>query len=555
MMKGGMQMRRVLIVTVTALTMAIAQDAPPTKPATGSISGIVKDEGTGTPMPEVQISVNSAKVEATTDSQGHYTLRGLAPGTYRVAAHGQHDGTARFGPSGVKHVTLAAGQDLASIDFQLQTFGQISGKFSTRKGAEMAYDFSGRERVPPGRIAIRVCRHGGDRRSGRISLECASRAVRISWLEKRVRKLDAISNVPADPKLRKRVPAPTYYPDSTSLDGGQSVTLLAGEHREGMDIRMARSASYCMEGTLEANGGPAGLFFQIHQQQPTSGRSGGGGFYTASPNGTSGPDGKIRICDLHPGDYQLTAAQFSEADESVPFFGTTTFSVSDRDVRGVKVGARPRLAVPGEVVWYGTPPEQPVQSKISCFVDPLTRAPWGNETNKGDVKSSIPGEFSFPGLLLDDYELSVHGIPHNLYLKDITYGGLSILHEPLGVGRAMGNATLRVIVAPNGGYVSAKVADKDGNPVPDSYVIIVPSSANSESALATNLISGQTDQNGVYSSDMLAPGKYLTLASSAPVDSTPESIGKLLRSRSHAQEVEIAANMTAQVTLPPVALE
>jgi hypothetical protein len=43
-----------------------------------------------------------------------------------------------------------------------------------------------------------------------------------------------------------------------------------------------------------------------------------------------------------------------------------------------------------------------------------------DETNKGDVKSSIPGEFSFPGLLLDDYELSVHGIPHNLYLKDIT---------------------------------------------------------------------------------------------------------------------------------------
>ena len=66
---------------------------------------------------------------------------------------------------------------------------------------------------------------------------------------------------------------------------------------------------------------------------------------------------------------------------------------------------------------------------------------------------------------------------------------------------------------------------------------------------------GQTDQNGVYFSDMLAPGKYLVLANSAPVDSTPESIGKLWRSRSHAQEVEIAANVTAQVTLPPVALE
>jgi hypothetical protein len=83
----------------------------------------------------------------------------------------------------------------------------------------------------------------------------------------------------------------------------------------------------------------------------------------------------------------------------------------------------------------------------------------------------------------------------------------------------------------------------------------MPESANSEPALAAELISGQTDQNGGYSSDMLAPGKYLVLASAAPVDSTPESIGKLLRSRTHAQEVEIAANGTAQVTLLPAALE
>lgn len=550
-------MRKVLIVAVTAMAVAIAQDAQQTKPATGSISGVVKDEGTGTPMPEVQVSANPSQTETTTDSQGRYTLRDLAPGNYRVAAHGQHEGAPGFGPSGVKHVTLAAGQDLASVDFQLRALGQISGKVLDEN----------KEPIPGIRVFLvaREYRLGAlrylfagtgetdDRGEYHLRRAQPGRAYLI-MAERRVRKLEAISSVPADPRLRKRVPAPTYYPDSTSLDGGQAVTLRAGERREGMDIRMTRSASYCVEGVLEANGGPASLFFELHQQQPTSGRSGDGGFYAMSPNGTSGPDGKIRICDLHPGDYQLTAAQFSKADESVPFFGTTTFSVVDRDVRGVKVGARARLAVRGEVVWYGTPPDQPVPSKISFFIDPLTRARWGNDAN-GDVSSSIPGDFSFPGLLLDDYELSVHGIPHNLYLKDITYGGLSILHEPLGVGRAMGNATLRVIVAPNGGYMSAKVADKDGNPVPDSYVLIVASSATSESALAANLITGQTDQNGVYSSDMLAPGKYLVLATSAPVDSTPESMGKLLRSRSHAQEVAIAANGTAQVTLPPVALE
>lgn len=132
---------------------------------------------------------------------------------------------------------------------------------------------------------------------------------------------------------------------------------------------------------------------------------------------------------------------------------------------------------------------------------------------------------------------------------------MSILHEPLRVGSALGNAGLRIVVARDGGFISAKVADKDGNPVPNSYVLTLPQGATTEALLAAQLISGQTDQNGVYSSDMLAPGKYLVLASTAPVDMTPESISKLWRARSHAQEVEVSANGTAQVNLVPATME
>ena len=49
----------------------------------------------------------------------------------------------------------------------------------------------------------------------------------------------------------------------------------------------------------------------------------------------------------------------------------------------------------------------------------------------------------------------------------------------------------------------------------------------------------------------LPPGKYYVLATDLPVDKSPECIGKLALSRSKAQEVDLGANGSAQVTLAP----
>jgi hypothetical protein len=62
-------------------------------------------------------------------------------------------------------------------------------------------------------------------------------------------------------------------------------------------------------------------------------------------------------------------------------------------------------------------------------------------------------------------------------------------------------------------------------------------------------------QYGVYPSVALPPGKYHTLASTTPLDKTPESIAKLWHARLRAKEVAIGPGEHASVTLQPTSID
>jgi hypothetical protein len=364
--------------------------------------------------------------------------------------------------------------------------------------------------------------------------------------------LGPISESPANPKLRKPAVVPTYYPGTASLEGAQALVLNPSERREGVDIRVLRTPSFCIEGTLQSGSGPEALRFSIAERQPTSGASGNGASYFATPGSITGPEGKIRICDLHPGDYTIKV--YSQDSDDIPaFFGTATVSIIDQDISKLLVAAHPRVNVPGEVVWEGTPPDPPISSTLNVNARPMTRAPFQGEVRA--ARSSIPGQFSLDNLFADEYSLQINGVPAGAYIKDVSYGGHSVLREPLNPGSAVGEAGLRITLARDGGTVSAKVADKDNKPIADAQVVAMPAGLASEGALAAVLIYGQTDQNGAWSSALLPPGKYYVIATQLPVDKSPESIGKLWRSRTNSEEVEIGPGRTVQVTLALARIE
>jgi hypothetical protein len=229
-------------------------------------------------------------------------------------------------------------------------------------------------------------------------------------------------------------------------------------------------------------------------------------------------------------------------------FETARVTITDQDLLTLRVVARTGVEVEGEVAWDGPAPAQPLEAALSLDLRSITR------TIYPSAKSSVPGKFSFPGVPLDEYSVQFRGVPDGTYVKDVTYGGHSILGKTLRVGSAMGETSLGVVLARDGGSIGARVADSDGNPLGNCSVILLPASAGSEAELAALMQSGQTDQTGAWKSGTLAPGKYYVLASHAPVDKSPEDVGRLWRARLRAQEINLGPGATAQVKLEPQGL-
>jgi hypothetical protein len=364
--------------------------------------------------------------------------------------------------------------------------------------------------------------------------------------QKRDQQLPAISESPAKLELRRPAVVPTYYPGTPSVDGAQALTFKPGERRENVDLQVQRSQSYCVEGTINA-GAPGTIRFGIEPTWPASGAHGSGATFVGAPGGQTGPDGKIRICDLHPGEYRITGYSETTPGQTPPFFGTGSFAISDKDESRISFTALPRVPVAGEVVWEGPAPDPPSAAMLQIGIRPVARAPFRDELSV--ARSTMPGRFSFEGLFVDDFSVVVNGVPAGAYLRDVTYGDRSVLYQPFRPGSATGEATLRVILARDGGTIRFTVQGKGGKPAADANIAILPANAPSEGILAAAMLTGQSDQNGVWTSVVLAPGKYYVIASDVPFDRSPETISRLWRGRTSVKQVDLAPSGSVQVTL------
>jgi len=102
-----------------------------------------------------------------------------------------------------------------------------------------------------------------------------------------------------------------------------------------VDIRMSSSPSYCIDATLRAGGSGAQMRFTLADEeiyrigspfQPTAGQR----------TGESGADGRIRVCDLYPGQFQLAAyrprANGNANSDPPEYVGAQPVTITNGDV-------------------------------------------------------------------------------------------------------------------------------------------------------------------------------------------------------------------------------
>ena len=532
----------------------------------GSISGRVLDADTNTPLVGVRVDARdrSAGATATTDSQGRYVFEKLPPGNRSIEVY---DGN--LGPSMTpsQTVTVVGGRD-TQVDFHTRLFAEVSGRVLDDDGNPIAgmqvtanfkeYEgYSGRDGQPSrtGEVQLVSRRASGlTDDQGRYVITTLSAGLQY-WIVASSPKRYAIpiSDAPADPQARKRTLAATYYPSSDSIDTASALILHSQEVRDGVDIRIHKAESYCLEATLTERGVPARMQFLLLETAVSSTRLPSinlpGSFESAR-------DGKIRLCDLYPGRFHLIAARLSSAaQESIAAVDVT---ITNKDVRDLVVAAIPPSTVSAELVWDKPPVEAASPSiRVRTYPSPVGVNP--------SLTLPVPGTFSLSVVAGSSYITAISGLDSHSYVKDVTYDGSSILHQPF-VPHG-GDAKLRITIGSDAGSITATVLAANGQLAAGSAVLIVPVSARTEPDVAAAFLAGITNENGIYSVGGLPPGKYdVFAANNLPptrvdrdgmllITRTPDAIGRILRTRARGKQVEVGSGGAASVSLTPIRMD
>jgi hypothetical protein len=472
----------------------------------GSVVGVVLDR-TGRPLAGVHIRLTGGDLDsnagperaygAISDQAGKFSMEAVIPGAYSMTAErkGFVQQTSRLAVLVVKpgqnvtdyRIEMAAravimgrvvdeyGDPVQGMSVQLQPVAAGQSQDFNLMGSFAQTDYRGEFRLTTG--------------SGKYYLKASEM--------QRFREAPEIrtDGTPGAPF------APTYYPSAAGAGSASVIEVAAGQDIGGLEIRLLRAGIGGAARTFTISGVVNGIVENANAMVSLQSGETPGQYRTGRTIWVS-QDGKFSFSQMEPGYYGIGAS--STSGKTTLRSHTVEFHLESADETGLQLTLAPPEELEGKLEWVGEASTGET-ARQTIRLEAASREIFG-QANPSTAEIRADGSFHITGIPPAKFKVVVEPMPENGYLKEVALDGKALPDRVLDFSQGVGGARLKVTVSRNGGAVSGRVLDKDGEPALGRIFVLFGVDAKHMDGGTTPL------DNGKFSFKGVRPGKYRILA-------------------------------------------
>lgn len=488
-----------------------------------SIEGTVANALNQEPVAQTQIVAvpaggqwKDSRISAT-DAAGHFSIGGLAPGSYRIFF--EHDGFIRTeygqrapGKSGVP-IEIVASKNISGLTIPLTPTAAIHGQVingsnepvvnATVKALKPGYREGERSLqavqsahtndlgeyrlfgLPPGRYFLSVTPIPSPSIEGGTLTTPSGSGFSIQAIQNIL-----TSGNPIDPRALDNSSEPTiYFPGTMDPAAAASIDLKAGTSYRAPDLRTVRTRGFGIRGQFVDDAGQPAAVTSAALTRANSTETVRTNLMTQNRN-------TFEFSGILPGIYELSAAvQGANGDKA----GNLTINVGNENAENLRLVLNPAVQVKGRILLDGgaLPSALRVQLRGTHGVNGVQINP-----------TAADGSFTVTRLVPGDYKLAFSGLPPNLHVRSVRFGTAEVLDSAIHIQSTV-SESLEVVLGANTGALDAVVVDRNNQPSAAAIVVLVPSSSRGRFELYRT---ATTDTSGRASLTNIAPGSYKLFA-------------------------------------------
>jgi len=505
----------------------------------------VVDKSSGQPLPGVHVRLlkgdfgnmlGSDVYGSVSDRAGHYSVTSMPAGTYFLLLERAGYVQAQLtGPLPFASLTLKAGDSLTGYKLEMWPRATISGRVLDEfgdpvQGVQVQLQSSSGSNISVTNIFSGGYNATDDR--GEFHLITGPGKYFIQATPRNFRPYptpETRFDGATEPNY-----AVTFYPSAATKESAAVVEAAAGADVVGIEIRLAQSGrggpvrSLTVSGLV--TGAPEGARPNVVLRYgDTEDR-----LYSSRSTST-GPDGKFSISGLQPGFYRIYA-QYSSGKTALQS-QTIDTRLDNADAANLQLVLAPGEDLTGTVEFVGDAASSAPSAKTTVRLAPA------DNIYLPDILSceiAKDGSFRISNVPPGRFHAVVDPMPENAYLKSIVVDGAASLDDTLDFSYGAHSSRVKITVGRNGGRLSGRVLDKNGEPIASGMVMVffAKDLKQLQQSEDMNRVSGAK-----YEIKSIRPGKYHLIAvdvlqSATSIQSSDED-AMLKKLFDMAEEIEI----------------